>query len=140
MAHLPDIDQLLNECRFDATRSGGKGGQNVNKVATKVILILDISASQVLSDEQKIVFLSELHTRISRQNIFRISSSVERTQSGNRRRVEEKFRLLVIKAFETQEERIATKPTYSSKMKRLQTKKENSDRKTSRNQNWTETE
>ena len=136
MSQIPDIEALINECRFEATRSSGSGGQNVNKVSTKVILLLNIFESNVLDEEQKGLFLSELHTRISKHGIFRISSGRERTQLANRKIVVEKFYSLVKKAFETEEERIATKPTRGSMLRRIESKKALSDKKADRNQKW----
>jgi ribosome-associated protein len=136
MTKQPDIESLLNECRFEATRSSGKGGQNVNKVSTKVILQFNVLDSNVLDQEQKDVFLSELHTHISKLNIFRISSGRERTQLANRKLVIEKFFSLVEKAFEPEEERIATKPTKSSKLRRIESKKAQSGKKLNRSQRW----
>jgi ribosome-associated protein len=138
MPALPDIDLLINECRFEATRSSGSGGQNVNKVSTKVILLFNVLDSNVLDQEQREVFLSELHTRISKHGIFRLSSGRERTQLANRKRVTEKFIALVEKAFETEEERIATKPTKSSKRMRIENKKALSDKKSNRSQRFDE--
>lgn len=135
---LPDLGLLLTECRFEATRSSGKGGQNVNKVSTKVILLFNVLESNVLNEEQKDVLLSELHTRISKQGIFRISSGRERTQLANRKLVTEKFITLMSRAFETDEERIATKPTKSSKAKRLENKKALSGKKSNRSQRYDE--
>ncbi len=140
MNTLPDIDALLNECRFEATRSSGKGGQNVNKVSTKVILLFSVLESNILDQEQKDTFLSELHTRISKLGIFRISSGRERTQLANRKLVIEKFYKLVEKAFETEEERIATKPTRSSKLRRIESKKVLSGKKAERGQRWNDNE
>jgi len=138
MANLPDIEVLLNECRFEATRSSGSGGQNVNKVSTKVILIFNVLESNVLGVGQKEIFLTKLHTRISKNSVFRISSGRERTQLANRKLVIEKFFKLVEKAFETEEERIATKPSRSSKLKRIESKKARSGKKAERGQRWTE--
>jgi len=136
MDKIPDIESLLNECRFEATRSSGSGGQNVNKVSTKVILLFDVLESTILDQEQKDIFLSKLHTRISKLSIFRISSGRERTQLANRKMVTEKFISLVTKAFETEEERIATKPTASSIRKRIEGKKVQSGKKSTRRQKW----
>lgn len=136
MADLPDIQVLLNECRFEATRSSGSGGQNVNKVSTKVILLLNVLESNVLDSEQKEIFLSKLHTRISKYGVFRISSGRERTQLANRKLVVEKFFKLVEKAFETEDERIATKPTKGSKISRIESKKALSGKKAERGQRW----
>ena len=135
MTQLPDIDKLLDECRFEATRSSGSGGQNVNKVSTKVILLFEVSESKVLNNDQKEVFLSELGTRISKAGIFRISSGRERTQLANRKLIVEKFVRLVSQAFTTEEERIATRPTAGSKSERNARKKLHSAKKTNR-QRW----
>ena len=140
MANLPDTEALLNECRFEATRSSGSGGQNVNKVSTKVILLFNVLESNVLDIEQKEIFLLKLHTRISKHSIFRISSGRERTQLANRKLVVEKFFKLVEKAFETDEERIATKPTRSSKLRRIESKKVLSGKKADRTQRWNDNE
>lgn len=138
MPNLPDIESLLTECRFEATRSSGSGGQNVNKVSTKVILLFNVSESGMLDQEQKEIFLSKLHTRISKNGIFRISSGRERTQLANRKLVVEKFFKLVEKAFKTEEERIATKPTKGSQQKRIESKKALSGKKAERGQRWNE--
>ncbi|MDO9257321.1 MAG: alternative ribosome rescue aminoacyl-tRNA hydrolase ArfB [Bacteroidales bacterium] len=140
MANLPDIEALLTECRFEATRSSGSGGQNVNKVSTKVILLFNVLDSNVLDQEQKEIFLSKLYTRISKNSIFRISSGRERTQLANRKLVIEKFFKLVEKAFETEEERIATKPTKGSKLRRIESKKALSGKKADRTQRWNDNE
>lgn len=140
MPNLPDIESLIKECSFEATRSSGSGGQNVNKVSTKVILLFNVLESSFLDQEQKEMFLSNLHTRISKNGIFRISSGRERTQLANRKLVVEKFFKLVEKAFETEEERIATKPTRGSKLKRIESKKALSGKKAERSQRWNENE
>jgi ribosome-associated protein len=92
--------------------------------------------SNILDQEQKDTFLSELHTRISKLGIFRISSGRERTQLANRKLVIEKFYSLVENAFKTDEERIATKPTRSSKLRRIESKKALSGKKAERTQRW----
>lgn len=138
MITLRDIDALIKECRFEATRSSGSGGQNVNKVSTKVILLFNVVESNILDQGQKDLFLSELHTRISKLGIFRISSGRERTQLANRKLVIEKFYNLVENAFKTEEERIVTKPTKSSKLKRIESKKALSGKKAERSQRWNE--
>jgi ribosome-associated protein len=139
MVKQPDIESLIDECRFEATRSSGAGGQNVNKVSTKVILLFNVLDSNVLDRDQKDVFLYELSTRISKAGIFRLSSGVERTQLGNRKRVTEKFIKLIEVAFMTEEERIATKPTAGSKQRRIESKKAQSKKKSIRSQSWDET-
>ncbi len=131
-----DKEALLAECKFEATRSGGKGGQNVNKVSTKVILLLNVLDSKVLNALQKETFITNLTSRISKEGIFRISSSVERTQQGNKKRVTEKFFQLLEQAFYTEEERIATQLPASKKAKRKDIKKASSEKKAARSIKW----
>lgn len=140
MIELPDIEQLLNECRFEAARSSGKGGQNVNKVSTKVILLFDVRNSVILSDEQKELIESELHTRTSKEGIFRLTSGRERTQLANRKLVEAKFISLISDALRPESERIATKPTLGSKLRKASNKKAQSGKKASRAANWLDDE
>ena len=132
---MPDINKLLDECRFEATRSSGSGGQNVNKVSTKVILLFNVLETLTLNEDQKAVFFTELGTRISKAGVFRISSGRERTQLANRKLIIEKFISLVTKAFATEEDRIATMPTAGSKRERIARKKEHSAKKVNR-QRW----
>ena len=135
MIQTPDINKLLDECRFEATRSSGSGGQNVNKVSTKVILLFNVLETLALNEDQKVVFFTALGTRISKAGVFRISSGRERTQLANRKLIIEKFISLVTKAFATEEDRIATMPTAGSKRERIARKKEHSAKKVNR-QRW----
>ena len=105
-----------------------------------MILLFDVMESAVLSEEQKVVFMNELHTRISKHGIFRISSGRERTQLANRKLVVAKFISLVEKAYQTEEERIATKPTKGSRIRRIEDKKAISGKKASRGIKWDEVE
>ena len=132
MTILPNIDLLLAECSFQAVRSGGKGGQNVNKVATKVQLVFDVINSQALTDEQKDIILEKLSSRISNDGLLHINASEDRTQLGNRKKVQDKFIRLIVKAFKVDAPRIATRPTRGSKERRLQEKRITGMKKDSR--------
>jgi ribosome-associated protein len=132
MIPSPDTGLLLAECSFQAVRSGGKGGQNVNKVATKVILVFDVLNSEVLSEEQKNWMMEKLRARISNEGLLQLNASNDRTQLGNKKLVQEKFVRLITKAFQVDAVRIATRPTAGSKERRLLEKKVNSIRKDSR--------
>jgi len=132
MIPIPDTQELLSECRFTAVRSGGKGGQNVNKVSTKVILVFDVLNSEVLTEEQRTWLLEKLMVRISKEGLLQLNSSSERTQLGNRQRVEEKFIRLITKAFHVPVKRIATRPTAGSRERRIRQKKVLSEKKTLR--------
>jgi ribosome-associated protein len=132
MVSVPDILALLSECSFTAVRSSGKGGQNVNKVSTKVILVFDVLNSEVLNEEQKAWILVKLMARISKEGLLQMNSSTERTQLGNRQAVGEKFVRLITKAFHIPVTRIATRPTAGSKERRLKEKKSVSGKKSAR--------
>ncbi|MDR1742885.1 MAG: aminoacyl-tRNA hydrolase [Dysgonamonadaceae bacterium] len=127
-----DIEKLLEECVFTAVRSGGSGGQNVNKVATKVILTIDVCASAVLSEQQKMLVREKLANRISKEGIFQIDSDTERSQFLNKKAVVKKFRLLIEKALKQSKKRIATKPTLQSIQRRINDKKHQSEKKRAR--------
>lgn len=122
-------DELLSEINLKATRSGGKGGQNVNKVSTKVELYFDISNSVFLTEEEKEIILRKLEGRISDAGILRLTSSEDRSQLGNKERVKDKFLQLIIKALMPVKKRKQTKPGKATKEARLKDKKLLSEKK-----------
>ncbi len=133
-----DIDKLLDECTFVASRSSGSGGQNVNKVSTKITLQFDVDASEILTEEQKQRVKEKLKTRINKAGMLQINSDKERTQFLNKKNVIEKFTTLLQKACKEEKDRIATKPTSTSKQKRKEEKIRLSIKKESRS-NWNDT-
>lgn len=120
---IPDIESLIKELHFKATRSGGKGGQNVNKVSTKVELHFSIWESVSLDDEQKARLALKLQNKLSEDGVLRVVSSEERTQLGNKKKALDKFRKLISSAFVERKKRVATKATKASKERRLREKK-----------------
>lgn len=120
---------LLNECWYKAVTSGGKGGQNVNKVATKIELYFDVNASQILSEDEKQLLLKKLSGKLNDEGILRVTSSEERTQYKNKKLAGEKFSTLIFKALTVRKKRKKTKPTDASVEERIKNKKIQSEKK-----------
>lgn len=119
----PDIQLLESELQFKTSRSGGSGGQHVNKVSTKVELDFDIAASRILTDEQKAVLVEKLASRLTNDGVLQIVSQSERSQLRNKKVVLEKFHEVIEGAFKVQKKRKPTKTPKAVKEKRLLAKK-----------------
>ena len=128
---MTSID-LASEIIFQTTRSGGKGGQNVNKVETAVIGYFDIGVSQILTDEQKLVIAEKLASRINNEGMLFVKSQTYRTQLENKDEVIRKINELVVKALEKKKKRKPTKISKAAKEKRLDGKKKKGDVKEGR--------
>lgn len=125
----PNIDFLLSELTFKTSRSGGSGGQNVNKVSTKVLLEFDVLNSKFLDDEQKSIIQKKLENKINSESILQVVSQSERTQLKNKKVVLDKFKLLISNCFLVKKERKATKIPNAVKEKRLSDKRIKSELK-----------
>jgi len=114
---------IINQCTFSASRSGGPGGQNVNKVNTKIEVRLVIQACDCFSEKQKQLIRCKLKNRISNDDELVLFESSERSQLRNKEKVSKRLILLIQEALTPVKKRIRTKPTAGSKQKRLLGKK-----------------
>ncbi|MEZ4690883.1 MAG: alternative ribosome rescue aminoacyl-tRNA hydrolase ArfB [Ignavibacteria bacterium] len=114
---------IESEFEFKSSRSGGKGGQNVNKVETKIELNFDIPRSVYLSDDEKKRLLFKLKNRVDKNGILKITSQSERSQILNKYKAVNKFYEITGKALEKEKVRKKVKLSKADKEKRLQEKK-----------------
>ncbi len=123
---LPISDTLSipeHELVYSFTRSGGPGGQNVNKVESKVVLRFDVQNSPSLSDEQRWMIQQKLASRITHEGILHLSCQISRSQLANRKAVTLNFATLLQEALEIEADRIPTRPSRASRQRRITGKK-----------------
>lgn len=129
---LPGLVIPEEEIRFTASRSGGPGGQNVNKVNSRVTLFFDVEASAVLTPELKDRIKRELAGRVSRAGVLRVVSQRHRTQAANRQAALARFFELLVVALTESPPRVATRPPRVERLRRLDEKRQRSTLKETR--------
>jgi ribosome-associated protein len=120
------------DLRFEFSRSSGPGGQNVNKVETKVRLLFDLRASRSLNSAQRTRIEERLATRITRAGMLHVSSQRHRTREANRRATVERFVELLADALEDEAPRVKTKVPKAARKRRLESKRKRSQKKAMR--------
>jgi ribosome-associated protein len=121
--------RLQSELNFGVSRSSGPGGQNVNKVNSKVTLKFDVVRSKVLTDEEKEIILKKLAAKLTTAGVLILTSQDNRSQLENKQAVILKFDKTIARAFEKKKPRKATKPSKGAIQKRIQNKKQHAEKK-----------
>ncbi len=127
-----NTENLIKELTFKAIRSSGPGGQHANKVSSKIELTFDLNASKELSEEQKILLLTTIETRLTKATILILFCDESRSQHKNKEIVIDRFLQIIKKGLIKPKKRKATKPSKASIRKRLETKKKLSKKKINR--------
>lgn len=126
------VEILNSELNFKAVRSSGAGGQNVNKVSSKMVLIFDVATSQGLDDAEKLLLHTKLKTKISQENLLILTCDEDRSQLKNKRIIIKRFFEMLEKALVKPKVRKATKITKGANEKRIQEKKKTGEIKVNR--------
>jgi ribosome-associated protein len=123
------VNDFSSEIFYKTARSGGSGGQNVNKVETQAEALWDVAASRFFTHEEKELILEKLKTKINKDGLLAIKCSETRSQLENKQIAQQKMEEAVAKSLVTPKKRRATKPSKAAKEKRLDGKKKESLKK-----------
>lgn len=127
-----ETEKIITELNFKAVRSSGPGGQNVNKVASKVVLTFDLNNSQALNEEEKTLIESKLANKLTSENLLILNCDEDRSQLKNKTIVTKRFLELIEKALFVPKNRKATKVPKAVVEKRLKDKSSVSEIKETR--------
>ncbi|WP_309614638.1 alternative ribosome rescue aminoacyl-tRNA hydrolase ArfB [Flavobacterium sp.] len=117
-----ETEKIIAELNFKAVRSSGPGGQNVNKVSSKVVLTFDLNTSQALNEEEKVLIATKLATKLTSENLLILNCDEDRSQLKNKTIVTKRFLDLIEKALIVPKKRKATKIPKAVVEKRLKDK------------------
>ncbi|MGK6351970.1 alternative ribosome rescue aminoacyl-tRNA hydrolase ArfB [Parapedobacter sp. DT-150] len=131
-----DTDALLPFVQFQTSRSGGAGGQHVNKVETKVTLLFDIEAATCFSADEKTRIKKHLSNRLQADGLLQVGSQETRSQWQNKEIALQKLVVLLASALKTEKPRKATKPSKAAVQRRLEGKRQQALRKINRKKDW----
>lgn len=129
---------LQKETNYKASRSGGKGGQNVNKVSSKVELLFSIGSSALFNDEEKLLLTEKLQNRLNKDGYVQVICDEERSQYLNKEKAIERLTSLLTKALQKPKVRKPTKISKAAKVARLNSKKMQSVKKENRKNDFGE--
>ncbi|MBA4154299.1 alternative ribosome rescue aminoacyl-tRNA hydrolase ArfB [Flavobacterium sp.] len=127
-----DSDKIIAELNFKAVRSSGAGGQNVNKVSSKVVLSFDLFNSQCLSDDEKTVLFEKLKTKLTSAGMLILNCDEDRSQLKNKEIITKRFLKLIRNALIIPKKRKPTKIPRSVIEKRIKSKRNTSEIKQNR--------
>jgi len=133
-----NLEEVIGELTFKFSRSGGAGGQHVNKVSSKVLLQWNVEHSAAVSAEEKAVISTVLTNRINKEGILQLECDIDRSQIRNKEIAINRFTRILQEALVPAKPRKKTKIPYSSVLKRLDRKKQQSQLKASRGKNFDE--
>ena len=129
LSRIVNASLLYPELDFTASRSGGPGGQNVNKVNSKISVRFDVSHSEILTEEEKKVVLLRIAQYLTKTGVLQVVSQENTSQLENKQAVIAKLDALLAKAFEKRKTRKKSKPSHAAVQKRIQAKKHLSEKK-----------
>ncbi|SDH94720.1 alternative ribosome rescue aminoacyl-tRNA hydrolase ArfB [Mucilaginibacter gossypii] len=129
---------LQKETSYKTSRSGGKGGQNVNKVSSKVELLFSIGSSALFNDEEKLLLTEKLQNRLNKDGYVQVICDEERSQYLNKEKAIERLTTLLTKALQKPKVRKPTKVSKAAKAARLDSKKRQSVKKENRKNDFGE--
>lgn len=127
-----ETHKIISELQYKAVRSSGSGGQNVNKVSSKVVLSFDLKNSQALSEEEKLLLETNLASRLTSDSVLILNCDEDRSQLKNKEIVTKRFLELIKKGLLVPKERKATKIPKAAIRKRIKNKKNLSQTKQNR--------
>ena len=124
---------MIKELKFKAVRSGGAGGQHVNKVSSKIELTFDLENSESFTEEEKVLLIQKLKSKLTKDNVLLLQCDESRSQHKNKEIAIDRFLNIISSGLKVQKPRKATKPSKSSILKRLEKKKKQAFKKVLRN-------